>query len=933
MSDLPPATERRFDVVNAILAGIVFVIAFITYALTVQQTISYWDCGEFAACARILGIPHPPGTPLFIIMGRIFSLLPIVEDIAHRINYISVISSAFTAMFSYLLTVKIARYFFNGKQSNPLARFIAYVGGITGGLFVAWSNTNWSNSVEAEVYGLALALSVAIVWLTIRFFEERGTPKATAMLVLAFYLALLGVGAHMTVFLVIPVCAIFFILNREATPRDWALICGFAIVELLLIMLFANYKGGNHGVYALVSALLALILLALLFRKINWGIVIAVAAVSSIMVSFGLYLFVMPVAVILLLVIAHFAKRNNFRFEWKTALAIIAVSFVGFSVHFFIPVRSTLDPRIDENNPDRDFRTFVNFLDRKQYGSESMAERMFRRRGELSNQLGRHAHMGFWSYFEEQYSHAGWKFIPFFALGVFGIGMTIRKRVEIGMPFLTLVALSSIGLALYMNFADGTQYDFDTGDAYLEVRDRDYFFTPAFVFFGIAMGMGVAAVLAWAASLSKAYSGGIGRPVVYAVGAAALLLPTVSLAKNYYLNDRSENRLAYNYAYNILQSCLPNTIIFTSGDNDTFPVWALQEVYDFRKDVRVVNLSLLNTDWYVKQMKETFKVPISLSDEQILWNVYETPGGEITRPAKQFSDRARQRETFMVPTIFNDRIVKVADMMVDEVVLQNRWREPIFFSSLPYGESPYRLRERVDLHGIVYKLGATPVTNPVDIDTSYALYMNTYKFDGFADADVYRDENATGVQLSMGVSGTRLYEELLKAGDTARAEQLFDTLTTVYPEYWQLPFFAVEVMQQRGDSDQIMPMLQKVHDTLESFYERNPGNLFYMQDLGLVKNEIGRRLNDSTLLQDGIDLMWKAFELNPNSTYAFRKLYTALRQMANSPDQSVASRAVTEITRAARIFAKYKVNLSDPILQSILGVSPPAGTFSPEDLQ
>ena len=154
---------ENFDRTNAVIAAFVFVASFLVYALTVQRSFSFWDCGEFIACAYILGIPHPPGTPLFVLLGRVFSTIPFVEDISYRINYISVITSAFTAMFSYLLTVRLVGYFFPAEERGGLNRLIAYVGGIVGGLMVAWSRTNWGNSVEAEVYGAALALSTCIV--------------------------------------------------------------------------------------------------------------------------------------------------------------------------------------------------------------------------------------------------------------------------------------------------------------------------------------------------------------------------------------------------------------------------------------------------------------------------------------------------------------------------------------------------------------------------------------------------------------------------------------------------------------------------------------------------------------------------------------------------------------------------------------------------
>ncbi len=213
---------EKFDKTNAFIAGAVFLISFIVYALTVQRSIPFWDCGEFVACAVILGVPHPPGTPLFMLIGRLFSIIPFVEDVSYRINYISVISSAVTAMLSYLLTVRIVGYFFGEEKALPKNRLITYVGGFVGGLFVAFSRTNWSNAVEAEVYGLALATTVMIVWLTVKYFEDRGTVRASRDMILVFYLSLLGVGLHMTVFLIVPVVAIFFIMKKDATARDWA---------------------------------------------------------------------------------------------------------------------------------------------------------------------------------------------------------------------------------------------------------------------------------------------------------------------------------------------------------------------------------------------------------------------------------------------------------------------------------------------------------------------------------------------------------------------------------------------------------------------------------------------------------------------------------------------------------------------------------------
>ncbi len=909
MSDIPFQPKKEFDKTNAIIAVGVALVSFIVYSLTVQRSIPFWDCGEFIACSYILGIPHPPGTPLFILLGRIFSIIPFVDDISYRVNYISVIASSFTALFSYLLTVRLVRYFFPKDKDSGINRFIAYVGGIAGAFFVAFGQTNWSNSVEAEVYGIALALSVMLVWLTLRYFEERGTMAAARTMILFFYLAMLGIGIHMTVFLIVPVCSLFFILKKNATTRDWTILNGFIMFELLLIILFSNGRGGPTLFY-LVSFFAALVMLVLLYKKINWAITLAIASVSTVMIGFGDYFNYTPIIFGLMIVLAIISEKKGWQLQWRAGLAIILIGAVGMSIHLFIWIRSAHNPRIDENNPSRSWDTFVNYLDRKQYGQVSMVDRMFHRRGAWSNQFGRHPHMGFWSYFEEQYSPGRWVFLPFFALGVFGIFTLIRKRLEVGLPFLTLLLLCSVGLILYMNFADGTKYDPRTGDAYLEVRNRDYFFTPAFVFFGIAMGVGVSALMKYAKDKVAEASPNKQRVAVYATS-ALVLLPVVSLAHNYHTNDRSKNFIAYNYAANILDTCEPNTILFTSGDNDTFPVWCLQEVYDYRKDVRVVNLSLLNTDWYVAQMKNRYNVPISLTDDQILWYPFEARNGMIGyRPRKPFYDRPRKRRTYLQPAPYEGRIVKVADMMVDEIVLENKWKDPIYFSSLPYAESPLKLRDRATAVGILYKLEREPKERLIDVDRGYDLYMDTYRFGGFENSKVYRDENATGVYIGMGINAVRVFDELNRTNQIDKAKKLAEKMIQVYPEYWQMYVLLADLYEKDGDTAKADHLFEQLHDTLTSFLASNPQNLFYMQDLGLAKVELGTRRNDTAMVNEGVQLSWKAFKANPNSNYAFRKLFTVLSQQ----------RRYSDIKRAAEMFAEYKINRNDPLVQSILGL-------------
>jgi len=924
--------KQTFEKQNRLLAGVIFAVTFVVYALTVQRSFSFWDCGEFIACAATMGIPHPPGTPLLIMLSRIFSMIPFVEDVSYRINYLSVVSSSITALFSYLIAVRIAGSFFGEAKYSDVNRLIAFAGGVAAGFFVAFSATNWANSVEAEAYGLALALSTGIFWLTLRYHERRNEPGSARLMIMAMFLAVLGIGVHMTVFLVVPVCAIFFILKRDAEAKDYFIICAFAAIELLLVIVFSNDRGGAD-VFKLVSVVLAITLFVMLRKKIRWGILIAIAATSTLMISFSLYIDVFeiplgillpeaaeewirgfPVGVLLiaalvLVLMGYVGRRMNLDVQWKTALAILLVGFIGFSVHFMVPIRSAHNPRIDENNPSRDWRTFVNFLDRKQYGQVSMTDRMFQRRGGWSNQFGRHPHMGFWSYFEEQYGGGGgWGFVvTFFALGLLGAGVAIWKRLEIGMPFFTLFLIGSVGLILYMNFADGTMYNPARHDAYLEVRNRDYFFTPAFVFFGIAMGLGVSALMYIIKQKTAAMANQ--RPVLYLSGLLALL-PGITLAGNYYDCDRSENFLPLMYARNILDTCEPNALLFTAGDNDTFPLWCLQEAYGYRTDVRVICLSLLNTDWYIEQMKNRYDVPISLTDEQILWHPYELPGvGMTNRPNEPFADRPRGRMTYLHPQFSG---VATQDLMVDEIVISNRWRNPIYFSAPPYAGSPLKLREHAVYDGQLYRLERDP-ESLVDVERSYDLFMNVYKFDGMENAETFRDDNATGVFAGLGMSSLRVIDELFRTGDRERAVALLERFMTDYPEFWQAYVSMADLHLQEGNTAAAIATYQRLHDTMVEYVEINPNNQNYMQDLGLAKYKIGRMTGDEAMVEEGIRLQREGFDINRNSGLAYRKIYTTLGTEQRH----------TELLEVTRQFAQYKRNLTDPLVKAVLGIRDP----------
>jgi len=927
-----PTTNNKngFDKINAIIAVLVLVITFIIYRMTVQPSLSFWDCGEFLACAYTLGIPHPPGSPLFVVIGRVFSMLPLASEIILRINLASVLSSAFTAFFAYLVVVRIIRSWFENDTSIDIwKRIITYIGGFTGALFMAFSMTNWGNSVEAEVYGLSMMLLTAIFWLALVYYEYRGTPKASKILILMVYLGMLGVAVHLTTFLIVPIAAIYLILKKDAPDKVYAYICLFFVAELLLIIFFAYTIADNAAAYKAFVGTTVILLGVLAFvlrvyKYIRWGVLIGIGALSMIMIGFYPFLYGLILAAIVMIIMGRVSPKE---FEWKKGLVIILVTVIGFSFHLFIPIRSANNPHIDENNvvkeeftlgfffepvkqllgvddvfseSSRNFRTFVDYLERKQYGSESMVERMFRRRGTMENQFGRHPHMGFWSYFEEQYGMTG-GFLIVFLLGLFGIYTAINRKLPFGLPFLTFLLLSSVGLILYMNFADGTMYSPRTNDAYLEVRNRDYFFTPAFIYFGMALGLGIAAVMETARQkFSEAKLASFKTPVL-AVLSLLVFLPAVTIAQNYYYCNRSENNYPYIYAQNILETCEENSILFTAGDNDTFPLWCLQEVDSFRTDVTIVNLSLLNTDWYIYQMKYDNGVPISLSEDQILWYPYRSGDQTVSRPKEPFRDRPRKRLTYLVPLPYEGRIVKLQDMMTDEIIIENKWKRPVYGTSEPYSESPLKLRDLTYSEGILYRVAKDQPERGIDADKGYDLYMNTYRYDGLDNPDIYRDDNATGVFLSLGFNALRLANELNMQGRDDEAISLLQMITKRYPEFYQTHEFLADLYKSKGDTAKALAVMENLENILTELHEKNPENQFYMMDLGSTKSYLGKQ-------DEALDLMWGGFELNANNSYAYRKLVQYLFDRQRMRD----------IIRATQMFAEYKINRNDPLVQQII---------------
>ena len=805
------------DRVSIFISIFVFLISCGIYLKTMAPTVSFWDCGEFIACSYILGIPHPPGSPLFVLIGRISTLFPFFDQIAARMNLVSVLTSALAVWLTYLVIVKLTGRW--GKENMSLwIRLGRYVGAIAGSLFLAFSMTFWSNAVEAEVYGLSMFLMMLILYLALIWMDHRATPRGDKLLILIAYLGLLSTGIHMTIFLVMPPVFLLIVLTDRRKLLDWR----FWITGLVLALVI-------HSVVPFMIALGAWFLLTLLLTL-----------------------------------------SSNRRNEWALFFFLTCAGVMGYSVQAFIPIRSSNTPAIDENNPS-DWASFKGFLERKQYGQQSMISRMFHRRGTWKNQFGAKERMGFWGFFREQYMHRSLWFIPIF-LGLFGVWEQIRRRKREGVVLLFLILACTVGLVLYMNFADGTQPDQMTRETIrLEVRDRDYFFLPGFMFFALAMGLGAFGLVRHLGGLAER-GRRLLQPALAMVVAVLLVLPLLALKKNYHKNDRTDNWIPYDYAYNHLMSCDEDGMLITNGDNDTFPLWFLQNVEKIRQDVRVINLSLLNGYWYILQLKNVWNVPMDLKDEEIKGYPATMPDGIVVpRPRVQFYDRIRKEKRFLFP-FFDQKakkFMRVQDQMVEQILLANEWKYPFYFSRTTPSGSRVGLDDHVVREGLAHRLVPEEQKDMLDPERYKKNLLEVYQYRGLADMDIYKNETTVGLLMNYSERFIELadyYQKVDRKDDAvAILERSVELIPDYYRTYLQLyKFYLDDEKKEKADS-----LLDAYQARMETRIEKSPEIILYYQYLGLAY-QAQEKFDEAEVV------MQKAYDLNPTDRMTFqilRQLY------------------------------------------------------------
>ncbi|MCD6161242.1 MAG: DUF2723 domain-containing protein [candidate division Zixibacteria bacterium] len=811
-----------------------FIISFIVFFKTMAPTVSFWDCGEFIASSHILGVPHPPGTPLFILIGRFFIILSIFSTSALNTNFISVLSSSIAIVVAYFIIVKVSEFIINHDKNNItdilISRIGIYIGALSGSLIMAFSSTFWFNAVESEVYGLSMLLMLIITLMLIKWAKGKLDGGNDVLLIGIVYLLFLSISIHLTTFSITPAIVLFTALVDREKARDWRFWVCWGI-------LFSFASPVYLPVQLMIPTLLD-------YQIETW---------MFLMLAFTAYCG-----------FKAFNNKGKAKHKWSFYFALMVVAVIGFTPHIYIPIRASQKPAINENNPDNWSRV-KSYLERKQYGQESMITRMFTRRGKIENQFGDYPHMGYWGYFKEQYSNVKWgmlRYLPFL-MGLFGIYISLRKSFKNGFLLAVIFLISSLGLILYLNFADGTKAD------HLEVRDRDYFFTPAFIYFAILIGIGFSAllsnILTWLRGKTPV---GISYLIWAAMVALIILMPLDTLSYHYKTHDRTGDYPPPDYAYNILNSCEQDAIIFTNGDNDTFPLWYLQEVENVRKDVRVINLSLLNTDWYILQLKNQMGVPITLTDEQIQWELYERKGQiKHYRPKKPFYDPIRKRSRFLVA--YSDpksgKINRVQDQMIEHIVLANKWQYPIYFSTSVPGSNRWTLSDYTLRQAMVLRIMPNKTEEKIDPVRTEELLFNVYKYRGIKDINVFKDDNNVGLTTTYPERFIELATYYANHSDSAKARNIYRESLKRFPHYYQTYIDLINLYKNSDSPDSAKYFYELGIENLQSAVEAWPNINLYWQFLGVLY------FNHKDY-ENAISCYEKSLDLDPSSSISFRLL-------------------------------------------------------------
>lgn len=691
----------------AIASGLVLLL----YIITLGPSTAMWDTSEYIAAAYVLGLPHPPGNPFFVLLGRFFSLLPIGDNVAMKVNLLAAVCSAVSAGMWFLITERVLVSWLSERWQRVL-------GGSLAALIGATAFTVWSQSVVNEkVYTVSLVGMAVIAWLMVRWADDPDGRKADRLLVMVAYLLGLGYANHMAGFIAAPAAAIAVLVRRPATVLRWRLMLACVGAVMLGLTPFATQP-----------------IRAAFFPAINEG------------------------------------EPTGCRtaFDWDCTLS--QETWEAFKYNF----------------------------NREQYGKPSVTERQ----APFGAQVGM-----WWMYFRWQWWRDAYQQAQtlqavlaalFLVLGLFGGWVHWRRDRQSFWFFGPLMFTLTLLLIYYLNFKYGYSQAPQLGDAVpREVRDRDYFYLWSFSAWSVWAALGLVFVWESLAALIGTQKVKMGKELVelptarsWRLASPVLLIALLPLIGNWQHSTRQGDTTTRDFAHDLLNSVEPYGILVTVGDNDTFPLWYAQEVEGIRQDVVVANTSLLNTDWYVRQL---IRAPIREYDAARGPAIYrdgnwQKPDGPPLEMTLDEADRLPPYEPLQDTSVFQagniratitPRVLSKADIVVLRMILDNPNR-PIYFArtSGGYGQElglgPYLIAQglaRKLMNGIPTPGRDTMLVRGegwVDLPRTRALWDSVFVgHDALIRKNAWPDKASIGIPALYIQTGFMLVDAMEAVGDTA----------------------------------------------------------------------------------------------------------------------------------------------------------------------
>jgi len=920
---------QKTTLIKNILGWLVFLVAAITYFLTLEPTVSWWDCGEFITSAYKLEVGHPPGAPFHMILGRVFAIFaPDSSKAAFMVNSMSAIASAATIMLLYWSIVHLARKLFTSAEISKGVQFAIWGSGLVGSLAYTFSDTFWFSAVEGEVYALSSFFTAAVFWAILKWENVADQKYSNRWLILIAYLVGLSIGVHLLNLLAIPAIGLVYYFKKYEFSWKGSVVAFSASMAILVGIQYIIIPGVARA--------------AFVFDK---------AVVNGLGMPFNSGILLMIVLIIAASVWAVRYTRKKELVVWNTAVTMVIVILIGYSSFAMIVIRANANPPMNQNHPDNAF-ALLRYLNREQYGNrplfyghyysapaianvgekkqynkvdgkykvtgtlagstkydpklETIFPRMYsnksnhiqvyedwgkvkgktvrvRDRGEVkqvvkptfaenlrfffSYQIG-HMYMRYfmWNFAGRQndiqghggFSNGNWitgiKFLDEAKIGptdklpehmknapsknkyymlplLFGIvGMFFQynqgKNGKEGFAVtMMLFILTGIAIVVYLN-----QYPY-------QPRERDYAYAGSFYAFAIWIGLAVPAFYSTIKKIVKGVPGALTVTIL-----SLVLVPGVMASENWDDHDRSGRYMARDYAINYLESCAPHAILFTYGDNDTFPLWYVQEVEGVRPDIKIINLSYLGMDWYISQQKwatnDAAPVPFSFEKEKyymgrmdaILFHERikrsvelsqameflgsDEPGTKVKvssgemldfLPSRQFHitvDKQKVLETGTVKPADADQIVdrvsfKInksyivkSEMAILNMIAANNWERPIYIDHSLLHTGHIFFLDYLQFEGLAYRF--VPIkTEPeglnrgrVDVNILYDNVMNKFVWGNVNDPDVFLDDyNKKEIKIIQArYMFARLAQELILNDENDKANEVLDKMFELFPD-------------------------------------------------------------------------------------------------------------------------------------------------------